>query len=151
MFTATVIALFIIFILYNVYTSPADTPQSTSSSISISDKTETEFKEYMDNLRNGIAVDEPEDMSEVVDYKTYITSLEWKNNSARRDVLYKDNYQCRMCKSSVGIEVHHITYKNLGNEHIGDLVTLCRDCHEYTHKVAGKGAGYYLPVRSPNV
>jgi len=144
MFTTIAIIAFIAFILYNIGTAP--TPTNISNEV-----TKNEFQEYMYELRNNkqeYIYTEPKDM---IDYQTYIKSSKWKENQARKNVLHSDHYQCRMCGNSDTIEVHHITYKNLGNEHTEDLTTLCRDCHEYTHKMAGKGASYYPPIKAPNV
>ena len=83
-----------------------------------------------------------------IDYYSYIVSDKWVLNPARLEVLTKDDYICRMCGSNHNIQVHHITYKNLGNEDLQDLATLCGSCHEHTHKMAKKGAGYYPPLSS---
>lgn len=32
------------------------------------------------------------------------------------------------------MEVHHITYERRGNELFGDLIVICRGCHELLHK-----------------
>ena len=84
-----------------------------------------------------------------IDYKEYIASDEWKESFARTVTLITDNHQCRMCGDDYKIAVHHITYINLGHEYPEDLVTLCKDCHEHTHTIAGKGAKHYPPIRRP--
>ena len=84
---------------------------------------------------------------EVINYHNYITSKRWHLSKARLETLLADNYSCRMCGSDECVEVHHITYANLGNELATDLVTLCRPCHQITHDTAGKGAGKYPPIR----
>lgn len=45
-------------------------------------------------------------------------------------VLDRDGYECRTCTSKSDLEVHHRTYERFGNEELGDLVTLCHECHE---------------------
>jgi len=85
--------------------------------------------------------------TKVVDYHNYITSKRWHLSKARLETLLADNHSCRMCGSDECVEVHHITYSNLGNELAIDLVTLCRACHQITHDTAGKGAGHYPPIR----
>lgn len=68
-----------------------------------------------------------------VDYQDYISSNAWKNNPARLTELEASGYRCRTCNVSAEgarLEVHHRTYRNLGNERPEDLTTLCSDCHE---------------------
>lgn len=86
----------------------------------------------------------------VADYSTYINSEDWIENPVRKLRIYNADNKCELCSSEESLEVHHIHYKNLGNEKYNDLRLLCRECHEQTHKAAGKGAKYYLPVRRLN-
>lgn len=55
--------------------------------------------------------------------------------SIRRRVLTRDRYVCQGCleEGAGPLDVHHITYRNLGSELAHQLVTLCRDCHERVH------------------
>ena len=74
-------------------------------------------------------------------YEQYLQSDIWK---IRRDnVLARDRYECQMCGRTNRLHVHHIVYKNLGNEPLSDLVTLCSSCHKKVHNYHGKNAGYY--------
>jgi len=73
------------------------------------------------------------------DYYNYIRSDKWKEKKEKffsSKLRYKNNcYVCGKNKASVDLELHHRTYKNLGNEKIVcDLVPVCRDCHEGIHK-----------------
>lgn len=44
--------------------------------------------------------------------------------------------KCYVCgKKSGSLELHHRTYKNLGNERLMDLVPVHRECHELIHKL----------------
>ena len=46
--------------------------------------------------------------------------------------LEQAGYQCEACgisKFSVTLEVHHLTYENLGHEHMDELQVLCPECH----------------------
>lgn len=65
----------------------------------------------------------------------YLNSPEWQTK--RQAVLYRDNYCCRVCKSNVNLQVHHIHYTSLGNEPLEDLVTLCEKCHQRLHDKLG--------------
>ncbi|GAB1716951.1 MAG: GTP cyclohydrolase II [Nitrobacter sp.] len=65
-------------------------------------------------------------------YHDYIMSRCWRENPARLAELEASGFRCRLCNNDgteSPLEVHHRTYKNLGNEQVGDLTTLCRGCH----------------------
>jgi hypothetical protein len=47
--------------------------------------------------------------------------------------LPKDCYCCG--DTSKPKDLHHRTYKNLGNERLWDLVPLCRPCHDRVHEI----------------
>lgn len=81
-------------------------------------------------------------------YYDYINSKEWQKK--RKDFyssnLYKQikgegKWNCYCCQASnVPLDLHHRTYKRLGNEHIGiDLVPVCRNCHNEIHKLEKSG------------
>ena len=61
-------------------------------------------------------------------YSEYIQSDEWKE--VRREALDLAGWQCNRCSERIGLQVHHITYKNLGCEEPGDLEVLCEHHHE---------------------
>ena len=63
-------------------------------------------------------------------YTAYIQSPEWKHKRLCR--LKIDEFKCRTCgytKDEIQLEVHHVTYERFKNEEMGDLITLCTDCH----------------------
>jgi hypothetical protein len=63
----------------------------------------------------------------------YLYRKEFKQN--RGIVLILDNYQCRECKSSSNLHVHHIKEKSQGGTNdINNLITLCEKCHAEKHK-----------------
>ncbi len=64
-----------------------------------------------------------------VDYDEYLKSERWQN--LRKSVLYRDKELC-ICGGKA-TEIHHKTYARLGNEFLSDLVSLCRNCHQYVH------------------
>ena len=72
-------------------------------------------------------------------YKGYLQSPAWKSKRKRK--LLVENYTCEHCGYcsfdfhivEIPLDVHHKTYKNLGNEPMSDLVVLCRNCHEKLH------------------
>lgn len=66
-------------------------------------------------------------------YSKYINSADWKAKRLAR--LEMDKHKCRRCGND-GDVVHHATYKNVGNEEMEDLVTLCSWCHKRIHGLA---------------
>lgn len=74
-------------------------------------------------------------------YGRALASVRWR--ALRRKVLERDRYTCRLCFESGRpgneLEVHHLTYNNLGCERLEDLATLCSACHGRTHDVADLG------------
>jgi hypothetical protein len=61
-------------------------------------------------------------------YEAYLCSPEWRGR--RKQVLERDAYLCQACRISRATQVHHLTYKHLGNEPLFDLVAVCVPCHE---------------------
>ena len=49
----------------------------------------------------------------------------------RRRVYRRDRYTCQHCRATgVQIEAHHIVpIRSGGSHHLGNLISLCRDCH----------------------
>lgn len=64
----------------------------------------------------------------VMTYEEYINSTQWKHKRLVR--LKIDKFQCRTCRNDKDLEVHHVTYDNLFNEPMEDLITLCKQCHK---------------------
>jgi 5-methylcytosine-specific restriction endonuclease McrA len=69
----------------------------------------------------------------VTRYERYLATAHWRR--VRRLVLARDGHRCRQCGCSHGLNVHHRTYAHMGHEeeHLGDLVTLCRRHHNQQH------------------
>lgn len=61
-------------------------------------------------------------------YPEYLRSQRWHIN---RTALMPT--RCKVCRGTRGLEAHHTTYVRLGQERKGDLIALCRDCHQLTH------------------
>ncbi len=52
----------------------------------------------------------------------------------RHFVFTRDNWHCRHCNNSHGLDPHHVTFKSAGGEDMScNLVTLCRKCHDDVH------------------
>lgn len=75
--------------------------------------------------KNGICTDNKIDLPV---YEKYLKSPEWK--AKRKLVLERDKYKCLSCLSAEATEVHHITYRHLGNEPLFELVSICRRYHQ---------------------
>jgi hypothetical protein len=61
--------------------------------------------------------------------ENYYQSDAWNNR--RKEILTRDNYECRLCGSLMGLQVHHKSYQAFGSgqESDTDLITLCESCH----------------------
>jgi len=46
--------------------------------------------------------------------------------------MARDNHMCQYCGGEA-TEVHHLTYENIGNEPLEDLIAICRLCHKDQH------------------
>jgi len=65
-----------------------------------------------------------------------IKQLYWKTNHwkvLRRRRFEKDGNHCLRCKGTEELQCHHITYKRLFHEFLGDVMTLCAECHYFLH------------------
>jgi len=65
-------------------------------------------------------------------YDQYLASPEWKER--RRKVLLRAQGICEGCRDAAATEVHHLTYDNVGEEFLWQLVAICHECHERYHE-----------------
>lgn len=65
------------------------------------------------------------------DYSTYLNSEAWR--SKRRKVIERDRV-CQGCLEAPIEDVHHLSYRNMCDEFMFQLVGLCRQCHERWHQ-----------------
>ena len=67
-------------------------------------------------------------------YIDYIQSDGWRQKREEY-ILVKKPTQCGSCNRPFQhyFNLHHITYKNLGNEKLEDLIMLCSSCHRKLH------------------
>lgn len=64
-------------------------------------------------------------------YHQYLESPEWKE---KRELIFKrDGYICTKCKSRSAFHAHHLTYENIFNEKLEDLISVCAECHSQIH------------------
>jgi len=89
-----------------------------------------------------------------MNYNQYIQSEAWRRKRRKyfTSKMYKTyptgkaagKFVCYACGSSDRLDLHHKTYKRLGNENITvDLVPLCKVCHDDVHKLQ-KSKGWNL-------
>lgn len=73
-------------------------------------------------------------MSNRNQYSEYLATERWRVISDK--VKRRDGYRCRLCNSEENLQAHHRTYVHKGDEenHLGDLTTLCGDCHTAFHE-----------------
>jgi len=64
-------------------------------------------------------------------YNQYLKSVEWKMIS--KAVRQRAKGICEKCKQKPCQHVHHLTYRNVGNEKSQDLIAVCRKCHSDLH------------------
>ncbi|MEJ8756808.1 hypothetical protein WG947_07380 [Pontibacter sp. H259] len=62
------------------------------------------------------------------EYDEYLNSDKWKRK--RLKVLRRDEYLCQACSTRKAVQVHHKSYRYVGDEPLFDLVSVCIECHE---------------------
>lgn len=76
-------------------------------------------------------------------------STKWILQLWSRFIREHDSYRCVCCKSSEGIEAHHIVRKTLypwGATASGNGITLCGKCHKRVHEESNGRADLALPL-----
>lgn len=68
-------------------------------------------------------------------YAEYLRSDHWRD-LRNRYYESKLSSRCYVCGSR-GVDLHHKTYKRLGQEYLWDLVPLCRGHHQAAHDLCG--------------
>ena len=82
------------------------------------------------------------------DYVKHLTTEKWKQTKLTR--LLIDGFKCQQCNKPITAETshcHHITYQNLGDEGMKDVVSVCPQCHNDIHEFYGKNAGHYPLIK----
>jgi hypothetical protein len=64
----------------------------------------------------------------------YLNSPQWQ---ALRKLVIERDIVCQLTGDTTDLEVHHITYDNLSNEYLEDLVLLSRRAHQFVHDYYG--------------
>lgn len=84
-------------------------------------------------------------------YKSYSWQYQKSNRldeNIRKAVIFRDNCKCKECgKSNCKLEVHHIKPKRLGGSNtLGNLITLCKKCHQKTEGNEEKYTQHYFTM-----
>ena len=70
-------------------------------------------------------------------YRLYLQTPEWRRTRAA--ALMRAGERCALDATHAGpCDVHHNSYDRLGAELAGDLIVLCRECHELHHRAHGR-------------
>lgn len=66
-------------------------------------------------------------------YRAYLKSDHWQQ---RRRQAHRENHShCSVCRrNDVPLDVHHLTYKHIGDERHEELNLVCRKCHDAIHE-----------------
>lgn len=70
-----------------------------------------------------------EDVDYKEEYSSYLKSSHWQHI---KDLYKKD--RCELCGNKYQLQLHHRSYRRVGNEKETDLITLCDLCHKSTHE-----------------
>ncbi len=75
------------------------------------------------------------------DYEEYLLSTAWKLK--RKQAFEHYGKMCSKCNKTKNLQIHHLTYRNIFNEPMEDLMVLCKRHHEEMHgikpdKIKGK-------------
>jgi hypothetical protein len=71
-------------------------------------------------------------------YESYLATDAWRDK--RQLVFARGGGVCEGCRKRPAEQVHHLTYKNAGDEFLFQLVAACKACHERLHVKEGVGS-----------
>ena len=60
----------------------------------------------------------------------FLRSEEWRSF---RDTIFKTNPPCQCCGEKA-TDLHHMVYRNIVDIRVGDVLPVCRKCHNYIHQ-----------------
>ncbi len=70
-----------------------------------------------------------------ITYRQYLESDHWKQLRSRFWASKLHKRRCVVCGACAPLEVHHRSYRRIGQERLNDLMLLCRNCHKATHEL----------------
>lgn len=65
-------------------------------------------------------------------YDEHLRSKQWF--AFKAGIIKARGFRCEICGSQKDLELHHLNYKNFGNEQAEDVMLLCKLCHKKAHK-----------------
>lgn len=68
-----------------------------------------------------------------MNYQGYLETAHWEET--KKKILKRDKYKCIRCGKHKNLNVHHLSYANLGAEKDEDLITFCSYCHYRMHRI----------------
>lgn len=77
------------------------------------------------------------DILKQMPYTEYLQTREWQHK--RKQALALASHRCQTCGAKdVTLHVHHKTYERRGEELPGDLMVLCKACHDREHNICSR-------------
>ena len=70
------------------------------------------------------------------EYSNYLRSKHWK--TFRKQMKRKKKYECWICGGKHHLQLHHRSYKLLGEEKPNHVIWLCEKCHSELHATLWK-------------
>lgn len=65
------------------------------------------------------------------EYASFTTTDCWK---IRRDHYMRNRSTCEICSTKADrLQLHHLSYDNMGHEPDSDLIAVCEQCHKSIH------------------
>lgn len=77
-------------------------------------------------------------------YTLYLKTEHWQG--LRVEVIKRAKGICEECRADQIKDVHHLTYKNVGNENLEDLKGMCDYCHQNRHGKRSKSPAKFGSV-----
>jgi hypothetical protein len=74
----------------------------------------------------------------------YMNTQQWKELKLSRLKIAQNKCEC--CGSIHSLQLHHITYIRLTQEHINDVAILCKSCHTKLHNLLGYDRATIYPI-----
>lgn len=65
-------------------------------------------------------------------YVKYLQSPDWHYRRQKHLNVFRKCFCCNENRLSL-LQVHHCSYAHLGSERQGEMITLCKHCHEKVH------------------
>ncbi len=106
----------------------ADPPEFDGDPTLVRDQRHERYLAQLDDVyQRHVEIQVEADAKGTRRYHEYLGSAEW--NAKRRAVLARCSGVCEGCGTAPATQVHHLTYDNLFDELLFQLVGICSDCH----------------------